>query len=362
MHEITPENAAAYLQATGRVLAGRAVAARALGWGVSNVVLRVDVAGEPPFVLKQARERLRTKMLWVSRLERIWTERAAMELLGEVLPDGAVPRVLFSDEPNYLFAMTCAPDDSVVWKEPLLAGVADAQVARRAGEVLGTIHAATRGHPALGDVLADTEVFDQLRVDPFYRTIARAHPDLAPVVDALIASMDTVPPADRCLVLGDFSPKNILAHARGLTLVDFETAHAGDPAYDLGFFLSHLLLKALQAERMGRPGGAGPYLDVIAAFRSAYQERAGAGSGGVAAAGPFADFDHRASAHAAACLLARVDGKSPVDYLDAPARAMARHFGRDALATPPGSCDELVARAARAMQATLRGAWNAPTR
>ena len=42
----------------------------------------------------------------------------------------------------------------------------------------------------------------------------------------------------------DFSPKNLLVFPGGLMMVDFETGHYGDPAFDLGFFLSHLVLKA----------------------------------------------------------------------------------------------------------------------
>src|SRR5271165_4258596 len=125
MHEVTSETAAEYLRAMGHVPAGAAIAVRALGWGVSNVVLRVDVEGQPPMVLKQARERLRTQALWVSRLDRIWTEHAALQCLAPLLPKGTVPEVLFADRENYLFAMTCAPDDAVVWKEQLLGGTAE---------------------------------------------------------------------------------------------------------------------------------------------------------------------------------------------------------------------------------------------
>jgi 5-methylthioribose kinase len=280
-------------------------------------------------------------MLWVSRLERIWNERDAMTLLGSVLPEGTVPRVLFSDEPNYVFAMSCAPDDSVVWKEQLLAGVVDPEVGRRAGEVLGRVHASTRDHHALGGRLADTTVFDELRVDPFYRTVAKAHPESAPRIDALIASMSETPTSHRCLVLGDFSPKNILVHARGLTLVDFETAHAGDPAFDLGFFLSHLWLKRLRAKANdpGNPSVGRTFHALAAAFVEGYQAEAGphAPLAEVAALGdpdthpPLVRSPNRELAHLAACMLARVDGKSPVDYLDEPTRTAVRGFARGLL-------------------------------
>ena len=314
MRELTPENTADYLRETGRVDPDRAVEARALGGGVSNFVLRVDVAGAPPFVLKQARARLRTKKLWVSRLERVGTERDALELLDTILPAGTVPRVLFSDDDNSLFAMTHAPEESAVWKEQLLAGVVDPEVARRAGTILGAIHRATVDHPALAGRFADTAVFDELRIDPFYRELARVHPAIKPRIDALVASMAD-PPA-RCLVLADFSPKNMLVHPRGLTLVDFETAHAGDPAFDLGFFLSHLDLKHAAARARFGASVDADWLGLKEAFVAAYDEAAGPR---IASA-----VWNRAELHRLACQWARIDGKSPVDYLDDDLRADLR--------------------------------------
>jgi 5-methylthioribose kinase len=335
MREITPENAAAYLRESGHVLRGGSVSAEGLGWGVSNVVIRAEIEGQPPIVLKQARERLRVEAHWVSRIDRIWTERAALELLGTILPSGTVPGVLFSDEPNFLFAMTCAPDDSTVWKERLLAGEADAAVARRAGEILGRIHGATVNHPALRGRFANTEVFDQLRIDPFYRKIAKVHPGIAGRLAALIVSMNN--PLTRCLVLGDFSPKNILIHKHGLTLVDFETAHAGDPAFDLGFFLSHLLLKTIRAARQSEDARAAsaPYFHLIHTFREAYRLQVN---------GDDPTLDRRTAAHLSACALARVDGKSPVDYLDVSAREVVRRITLAALTDRAEGWDDLARR------------------
>ena len=332
MREVIPETVADYLRDKGRVPEGRSVSARALGWGVSNVVMRVDVEGLPPMVLKQSRERLRTEAHWVSRLDRIWTETAALRLLETALPPGDVPRVLFDEPADYLFAMSLAPEDSAVWKEQLLAGRVDPLVAQQAGKMLGAMHAGTVG---LSGPLADKVVFDQLRIDPFYRTTARAHPAVSPRLDRLIRSLEL--PPETTFVHGDFSPKNLLVHAGGLTAVDFETAHAGDPAFDLGFFLSHLLLKAFRAAP-----DALPYFVLIQAFWDAYLDRVGVA--------PDADRVARACDHTAACALARVDGKSPVDYLDDRARDRVRRFATAALQGPPATWDALVGLAAREMQ------------
>src|SRR4051794_40867658 len=166
MRELNPDNTATYLRETGRVPDDAVVRVRELAGGVSNVVLRVDVAGRDPFVIKQCRERLRVAMEWRARLDRIWAEQAALNVLAEILPPGTVPEVLFDDRPNYLFAMTCAPDDSGTWKARLMKGEAGPEIAAGLGTILGTIHAEAPGHPTLWQVLADTSLFDELRVDP----------------------------------------------------------------------------------------------------------------------------------------------------------------------------------------------------
>jgi 5-methylthioribose kinase len=324
MREISPETVVDYLRERGRIPLGRAASGEALGWGVSNVVVRVEVEGERPIVVKQSRERLRTKARWVSRLERIWAERDALDLLATVLSEGAVPRVLFSEPEDYLFAMTAAPGESVVWKEQLLEGVAEPDVARRAGVILGRMHTQLRDHPGLCGRLGDRTVFGELRVDPFYRTIARVHPDLAPAVDALIDRMERAP--DRTFVHADFSPKNILVHRRGLTVVDFETAHAGDPAFDVGFFLSHLSLKAFRS-----PVEDPTILGLVGPFWDGYHAEAGPGH---------PDLSERSTRHAAACMLARVDGTSPVDYLDDDARRRVRAVAREILLRPSLRIDD----------------------
>jgi 5-methylthioribose kinase len=334
MIEIDAGTAADFLRETDRVPKGAGFSVRELSGGVSNIVLRVDIDGHAPFVIKQCRERLRVAMEWLAPLDRIWTESATLGVLQEILPEGSVPRVLFEDRPNYLFAMTCAPDDAVTWKSLLMEGSADPGIADRLGMLLGTIHEEARTHPALRGTLADTSLFEELRVDPYYRTVARRHPDLAPRIEAIIAAMDR-PDEERTLVLGDFSPKNILVHAGGLVLLDFECAHAGDPAFDLGFFLTHLVLKEIRSAVAEKTVG-GFYVALTRPFWNSYLA--------CRTHGPeeMADLIRRACLHTAACCLARVDGKSPVEYLDAPGQALARSFARGALEAEPSTWGEFM--------------------
>jgi 5-methylthioribose kinase len=351
MREIDVETAADYLRETGRVPHGSAFSVRELAGGVSNIVLRVDVDGRPPWVIKQCRERLRVAMEWHAPLDRIWTESATLGVLREILPEGMVPTVLFEDRPNYLFAMSCAPDDAVTWKSQLMEGRTDWEIAARLGTALGTIHSDSRAHPALRGALADTSLFEELRVDPYYRTVAGRHPDLAPRIEALIAAMER-PEGERTLVLGDFSPKNILVHAGGLVLLDFECAHAGDPAFDLGFFLTHLLLKEIRSAVAGH-AIEGRYVGLVPGFWNTYLERR--------ALEPRAQAEliDRARWHTAACCLARVDGKSPVEYLDGRGQALVRGFARRAMTDGPswweGFPERFLERLSDAMEG--RTAW-----
>jgi 5-methylthioribose kinase len=344
MRELTALNAADYLRDSSRVSPEALLGVRELTGGVSNIVLRADISGRLPIVIKQCRERLRVAMEWHARLERIWTEQAALLLLGAILPEGTVPLIEFEDRPNYLFAMTCAPDDAVTWKSQLMAGDVDPAIASRLGIILAEIHDRAPGHPALKGILADTSLFDELRVDPYYRTVARAHSDLKSQVDALIVAMDR-PDDERTLVLGDFSPKNILVHREGLILLDFECAHAGDPAFDLGFFLTHLLLKRVRTEAIDR-SLASRYSDIATTFLNTYLD------GRAIDSQARAELTRRGIRHTAACCLARVDGKSPVEYLDEHAQATARAFAREALRSEPTTWDALLEQLDGAIERT----------
>jgi 5-methylthioribose kinase len=323
---LTPENLTAYLQERSLVPAGAAVRVEALGWGISNVVLKVTLPDDC-FVVKQPLPKLRVADDWPFDRSRIFIERDCMALLGDLLPAGSVPQVRFSDDENYLFGMSCAPEDGDLWEQALLEGRIDVPAAARAGVFLAEMHNKAAGDSRSRERFDDITNFIQGRIDPYHRTTAKAHPDLAPLIDAEVERMLGT---RRTLVHGDYSPKNIFICPDHMFLLDFEVAHYGDPAFDAAFCLNHLVLPALRfPERSVR------YLEAAQTFRQAYftsitpQLTAGLEAATVRELG---------------CLmLARIDGKSKIPYItDEPTRDRTRRLARNILTGTQPSLEPLL--------------------
>jgi len=364
MRELTTENAEEYLRATGRVRPEERVRIQRLAGGVSNEVLYVARENSPgaDFVLKQVRAQLKVPDPWFSRLERIFREvdvlRACQSLLAQPdprpelanAPLARTPEILFEDRAAFAFGMTAAPEAHVVWKTELLAGRLDAGIAASCGRLLGRLHAGSWNQPEIAKALDDREIFDELRLDPYYRKVAEVYPALRPAIDRLLASTW----AERwSLVHADFSPKNLLVYPGGLLMVDFETGHYGDPAFDLGFFLTHLVLKVFYHLGSGpdetpqRPDRSAEMLSLVTAFWDEYAATLRTRI----SPEEFASLVVRTGPHLGGCLLARLAGKSRVEYFSWPERRDAVHaLARGYLTEPVDSWREILER----LQAQLR--------
>jgi aminoglycoside phosphotransferase (APT) family kinase protein len=326
---LTSDTALPYLRERGLLAADEPAVVSTLSGGVSSEVLLIEPAGGAPFVLKQVRERLKVAQDWTCDIRRLWREIDVLRLCSRIVSheqsfavQATVPHILLEDRENYCYAMSAAEPGHRTWKQGLLAGEADPNVAAATGRLLGTLHAKTWNDAQVAADFGDRSFFDALRLDPYYRRIAEVHPELRSAIQALI---DSVLQHPLCLVHGDFSPKNLLVSPKQLMLIDFEVGHYGDPAFDLGFCVTHLVLKAIwSGERRME------YLTLTTAFWQAYREKlAGIASGEVAS------LEQRAVVNLAGCMLARVDGKSPVDYLAESHQAVLRQLARRWLAAPP---------------------------
>ena len=322
MLELSAENAAEYLNGAGMGSGPWRVIE--LGGGVSNTVLLVESeAGR--FVLKQALGKLRVEQDWFSDRRRILRESGAMRALKPHLPPGAVPEVIFEDETNLIYAMSAAPAGAQSWKELLLAGEIDLEIAVQIGRMLASMVRISWKQPRWESEFGDQTVFDQLRIDPYYRSTAVQHPDLAAQFGHLMRESG----ARRVsLVHGDWSPKNFLVSRGAVMAIDFEVIHYGDPAFDSAFLLNHLVLKTFY-----RPEWGGRLSLAAGRFWDAYTSGLPAGSDWIESA---------TLQHLGGLLLARIDGKSPAEYLKNPAmRERIRQFARNLMLCPPDTIEQV---------------------
>ena len=334
MFTLSEGNAVQYLVNQGVISPdnGRRARAELLGGGISNIVIRVSLGADcGGLVLKQSLPKLRVQEDWFADQGRIHRERAGLDVVRGLAIDSAtgqqlswtVPEVVHEDQDNFVFAMTAAPADGRNWKDQLLAGQADVSVAGRVGEMLGSIHRRTCviGDSVPGDLreFEDLECFVQLRIDPYHRATAAAHPDLTEVIEREAQKMLPSPHERRALVHGDFSPKNIIVSGEGVSarvlLLDFEVAHLGNPVFDLAFMLNHFTLKAIYKPRLSER-----YCGAARSFWSTYLDSAGP------LAGDDDALESQTIRQLGVLLLARIDGKSPAEYLTEDGQ---KHYARD---------------------------------
>jgi aminoglycoside phosphotransferase (APT) family kinase protein len=285
--------------------------------GVSSLIVRVDTR-RGPLCVKQALPELKVATYWSAPLERSHAELAWITHVSKDLPQ-AVPTILGSDPSSFCFAMNWLPPESYpVWKLQLRDGVADSAFAAEVGRRLAAIHSATADNDALAQSFANDENFFQLRLDPYFGATAKVHSECAAWLHELIAITAN---NKRALVHGDISPKNLLVGPTGPLFLDAECAWYGEPAFDAAFCLCHLLAKCLW-----RPASSDEFLACFDAFSAAYLQ-------GVRWENP-ALIEERITRLLAAIMLARVDGKSPLEYLNEPDRECLRQFAKARVLSP----------------------------
>jgi 5-methylthioribose kinase len=319
---------ATYLAERGLIGAAETPEVRVLGGGVSNRTVLVVRSDGSAWVAKQALHKLRVQTEWWCSPERIHREAAGLRVLNELLPPGTTPLFVDEDHAAHVLVMTAVPQPHTNWKELLLAGqIEDAHIAQF-GSLLGTMHReGYHRRDAISRAFGDMTYFDALRLEPYYRYTSAQVPPAAGFYAQLI---DATAQRRLTLVHGDYSPKNVLVHHDGLVLLDYEVIHYGDPAFDLGFGLTHLLSKAhhLPPYRAGLAQAARHFwLHYSAALGDILWQ---------------AELEPAAVRHTLGCLLARVDGRSPLEYLSRPEQARQRAAVVALMARPPETIDALV--------------------
>ncbi len=297
--------------------------------GVSSDIVRIQLSDGRDFCAKRALPQLKVATEWKAPLERNHYEVAWLKRAGSIVP-GAAPEVLAEDREHGVALLEyLAADDYLLWKAELLAGRADPRVAVAVARALGRIHAATLNDASAAKEFPTDHLIDALRLDPYLRFTASRHPDLAAQI---LGVLETTATTKLALVHGDVSPKNILVSKRDghPVMLDAECAWYGDPAFDAAFCLNHLVLKSVHMPQL-----ADELLKQTDAFAAEWlshfptELRDG--------------LDRRVAALLPCLMLARVDGKSPVEYLSEGGRQIVRDLSMPLIANPFASIGAVIA-------------------
>ncbi len=298
-----------------------------LSGGVSSDIWRVDLP-DRTICVKRALTKLRVEADWTAPPDRNLFEWRWFKAVAGWAPT-AVPEPLAFDPTRRLLAMAfLPPQDHPLWKAELLAGRVDPAFAAVVGGRLGEIHAASAADPGLEADFRNDEGFHALRIDAYLLAAGRNRPEVAAEIERLAERTAGIHVA---LTHGDVSPKNILIGPRGPVFLDAETAVWGDPAFDVAFCLNHLLLKRLVVADRDQA-----LKDSFRALTNAYLAKVDWE--------PVADLEARAASLLPGLFLARVDGKSPVEYLTREdQKARVRSTAIALLREPPRTLEAVAA-------------------
>jgi aminoglycoside phosphotransferase (APT) family kinase protein len=317
-----------YLVESNRLGNAKVLSMQNLPGGVSNRAVLVHLNDGRSWVLKQALEKLRVAVDWFSDPQRIHREALGIKYLHELAPPGSITPLIFEDFDDHILAMEAVPQPHENWKVLLLQGELHQNDGRQFAEILAAIHRnAWEQRRALKSTFDDDQYFESLRLEPYYAFAAEQVPEAAEFLQEIIAQTRL---QKFTLVHGDYSPKNILKYNGKLILLDHEVIHWGDPAFDVGFSMTHLLSKAhhLKEHRNAFAQAAQFYWEHYFTQLQNVEWKE--------------HLEERAVRHTLACLLARVAGRSPLEYLDAQERKTQQNVVVKMMKDPPRRMSKLI--------------------
>lgn len=266
--------------------------------GVSCVSALIEIPGRT-LLVKQGRPRLAVKEEWLADPARMAIETKANEVYNRFVPQ-SVPAVLSYDDENFILVREAAPADCTMWKEDLLAGILDFEVAKKTMEALAIVHTRCHDNPEMREMFADDKIFYQLRISPYIEFVVGKYPQLAERGDRLKKRLLE---EKATLVHADYSPKNILVlKDRSICILDYEISHYGVPAFDVAFFTNHIVLKSAHKRQW-----SGAFLNMLLYMTDTYFS--------------MIDYDDPKKIEKdcleilAMMMIARIDGKSPAEYI-----------------------------------------------
>ncbi|NBC65009.1 MAG: phosphotransferase [Bacteroidetes bacterium] len=291
-----------------QLIFGEELEFKPLKGGVSSDIVLVS-DGNNSVVVKQALPKLNVEDDWYADISRNENEQRFIRFLTDIKPE-ATPKLLYSNSEHSFFVMEFLDEGFLNWKKQMLNGVFDTQIAEKAAVLLATIHQESWKDDHLKQEFNKGNNFFELRTEPYLVTTGERHPELR---ELFFDEVERLKNYQEAIVHGDFSPKNIMVNNDRVVFLDHEVAWFGDPAFDLAFFMNHLYLKMLYHFKK-----TGEILDLTTIAWATYFNQIGDEI--------LQQMEKRSIRLLLMMMLARIDGKSPVEYLEIDQQEFVRSF------------------------------------
>jgi len=295
--------------------------------GVASNIALVKLC-DRKLCVKFALPKLKVQADWFAPVHRNAAEYAWLQVVATVAPSCAV-KLLGQSQKLHGFAMEYLEGpETYLWKTALLNEAPDRGEATKVGKLIGRVHAASSDSAFDTTAFRNRDDFHALRIEPYLLHTATLHSDIAPALQDIATQLDN---SDQVLCHGDISPKNIFQRSSGPVILDAECATMGDASFDPAFCINHLILKAVHLPRSRHRN--------LKSAANLWQEYR-----------PLITWEDANDLEARICrllpalMLARVDGKSPVEYLSNTESDTVRSISRNLIKSPVDHLDELFYR------------------
>ena len=289
--------------------------------GVSSDIWRI-ISLKKNFCIKKSKSKLSVKQEWHAPVIRNYYE---YQWYNEVntISKNITPKVIYVNKNPYFFVMEYYDKkDYPLWKNELFNLKLNQNFTKNVALNLAKIHSQTYNKTIIAKKFDTIKLFEDLRIDPYIRFSALAHDDIN---SELISIADSLHNSQIALVHGDISPKNILINNSKPIFLDAECAWFGDPVFDISFCLNHIILKSLVLKKIDKE--LINHFNILANnyLSNVFWENPRI-------------YEKRIIRVLASLMLARIDGKSPVEYINTDLQKnKVRNFSKYILKNPLNS-------------------------
>ena len=266
--------------------------------GVSCEIYKVDTTTNS-YCIKKALKKLRVEKDWYADPIRSYYEYLWLKKTKKILPSSIPEVISYNRMKNYLIIEYLNMSRYSNLKEDLLKGKVDLNNLNKLAKKLIYIHKNLKSNYNKKIFQTHNFNFIKLRINPYLLELNKTYPELKKYINETVNLLRN---NQHTVIHADFTPKNILVSKNKQIILDAETANYGDPSFDIVSLINHLIIKLLFVNK-NKKNFVLALKKIFNTYHSnvTWEEKQ--------------DIIQRSKTLLPLMILARVDGKSPVEYI-----------------------------------------------